>query len=86
MSIVYVVLENGKLYPNIYSTYELAREAVLTKYADVLEEERRDCADCDWVTMASQVDVEENTDTSGQTTLYVEKEIYITIQRYTVPK
>ena len=38
--------------------------------------------------MASQVDVAENTDASGQTKLYVEKEIYITIQRYKaiVPK
>jgi hypothetical protein len=34
--------------------------------------------------MASQVDVEENTET-GTTKLYVEKEIYITIQRYNVP-
>jgi hypothetical protein len=33
--------------------------------------------------MSSKVDVEENRET-GTTTLYVEKEIYITIQRYTV--
>ena len=33
--------------------------------------------------MCSTVDVEENKET-GTTTLYVEKEIYITIQRYTV--
>jgi hypothetical protein len=33
--------------------------------------------------MCSKVDVEENKET-GTTTLYVEKEIFITIQRYTV--
>ena len=79
---VYVVLENGELYPVLYSTYEEARAAVLHKYADTLEEERQDCAECAWMRMASQVDVAENTDTSGQTKLYVEKEIFIIIQRY----
>lgn len=42
---VYVVLENGELYPNAYSTYELARQAVLTKYADELREERKEFED-----------------------------------------
>jgi hypothetical protein len=79
---VYVVLENGELYPVLYSTYEEARAAVLHKYADTLEEERQDCADCAWMRMASQVDVAENTDTSGQTKLYVEKDLFIIIQRY----
>ena len=79
---VYVVLENGELYPVLYSTYEEARAVVLHKYADTLEEERQDCAECAWMRMASQVDVAENTDESGQTKLYVEKEIYIIIQRY----
>jgi len=77
---VYVVVENGELYPVLYSTYEEAHAAVLHKYADTLEEERQDCAECAWMRMASQVDVAE--DTSGQTKLYVEKEIYIIIQRY----
>ena len=87
MSIVYVVLENGELYPNIYSTYELAREAVLTKYADELREEREEFEE--WgkdygISMSSKVDIDENQ--SGVTNLYIEKGIHITIQRYTVPK
>ena len=84
---VYVVLENGELYPNIYSTYELARQAVLTKYAYELGEQRKDFED--WgkkygLSMASKVDIDENQ--SGTTNLYIEKEINITIQRYTVPE
>ena len=79
---LYVVLENGELYPSLYYSYEAAREAVLDKHAEILDDERSECAE--WGgTMASQVDVVENTDT-GTTRLYIEKEIYIIIQRYKV--
>lgn len=54
----------------------------LYNHAEILEEERAECAE--WGgTLASQVDVVENTDT-GTTKLYIEKEIYIIIQRYKV--
>ena len=77
---LYVVLENGDLYSTLYHSYEDAREAVLDKYAEILDYERSECAE--WGgTMASHVDVVENTDT-GTTRLYIEKEINITIQRY----
>jgi len=77
---LYVVLENGELYPKLYSTYDAARAAALHNHAEILEEERAECAE--WGgTMASQVDVEENKET-GTTKLYVEKEIFITIQRF----
>jgi hypothetical protein len=77
---VYVVLENGELYPKLYSTYDAARAAALHNHADILEEERAECAE--WGgTMCSKVDVEENRETDT-TTLYVEKGIYIIIQRY----
>ena len=90
--IVFVVLENGELYPNLYSTYELAREAVLTKYQEELREEIEEFAE--WGReyyksdnpddgMASKVNIDENQ--SGTTQLYIEKEINIIIQRYTVP-
>jgi hypothetical protein len=79
---LYVVLENGELYPKIYSTYDAARAAALHNHAELLEEERAECAEWGGA-MCSKVDVEENKET-GTTTLYVEKEIYITIQRYTV--
>ena len=86
---VYVVLENGELYPSLYYSYETAREAVLDKHAETLDDERSECAECaEWGgMMASKVDVDENTDT-GTTKLYIEKEINITIQRYrsTVPR
>jgi hypothetical protein len=81
---VYVVLENGELYPTLYYSYEAAREAVLDKHAETLEDERSECAEWGGM-MASKVDVVENTDT-GTTKLYIEKEIYITIQRYRVAK
>jgi hypothetical protein len=79
---LYVVLENGELYPKIYSTYDAARAAALHNHAELLEEERAECAEWGGA-MCSKVDVEENKET-GTTTIYVEKEIYITIQRYTV--
>ena len=82
---VYVVLENGELGTVLYYSYEEARAAVLEKYTEQLEEERQDCAECAWMRMASQVDVDENKET-GTTNLYVEKEINITIQRYNVTK
>ncbi len=37
---VYVVLENGELYPSLYSTYEAARAAVQDKHATTLAEQR----------------------------------------------
>ena len=79
---LYVVLENGELYPKLYSSYDAARAAALEKYKEWLDEERSECAEWGGGT-ASQVDVEENKET-GTTSLYIEKEIYITIQRYTV--
>jgi hypothetical protein len=79
---LYVVLENGELNSKLYTSYDAARAAALGKYAEMLDEERADCAE--WGgSMASQVDVEENKET-GTTKLYIEREIYITIQRYTV--
>jgi hypothetical protein len=77
---VYVVLENGELYPSLYYSYEAAREAVLDKHAETLDDERSECAEWGGM-MASMIDVVENTDT-GTTRLYIEKEINITIQRY----
>ena len=77
---VYVVVENGELYPTLYATYEKAYAAVTTKYEEELSDERESAAS--WGgQMASQVDVVENTDT-GTTKLYIEKGIHIIIQRY----
>ena len=80
---VYAVLvfdDSIELHPKLYKSYETAREAALEKYKEFLDEERADVAEYGGY-MASQVDVEEDRQ-SGVTKLYVEKEIYITIQRY----
>ena len=77
---LYVVLENGDLYPSLYYSYDAAREAALHNHAEILEEERNECAEWGGA-MCSKVDVEENRE-SGTTHLYIEKGINITIQRY----
>jgi hypothetical protein len=97
MAIVYVVIENGELYPILYKTYESAlppfgrllwslrdqyREAVITKYEDELSAERGEVEEMDYG-MASDVDIDENE--TGTTQLYIEKGIHIIIQRYAVP-
>lgn len=78
---VYVVVENCVLYPELYYTYEAAHAAVITKHAEQIASERDSLEE--GVVMVSQVDVDEITDTDT-TLLYVEKEIYIIIQRYNV--
>jgi hypothetical protein len=76
---VYVVVENGELYPTLYATYEKAHAAVQDKYADELRDERESAASWNG-TMASQVDVVESE--TGATKLYIERGINIIIQRY----
>ena len=78
---LYVVLENGDLYPDIYHTYEAARDAVLANHADQLEDER---SDNNGFCTVSKVDVDENTGDTGTTNLYIEKGISVIIQRYKV--
>lgn len=86
MATVYVVVENGELYPIIYKTYESARSAVTTKYVVELTAEREDVEEMDDPSygMVSVVDIDE--DESGTTQLYIEKGINIIIQRYNVPR
>jgi hypothetical protein len=86
MATVYVVVENGDLYPVLYKTYESARSAVTTKYVVELTAEREDVEEMDDPSygMVSVVDIEE--DESGTTQLYIEKGINIIIQRYNVPR
>ena len=84
MSNIYVVVENGELYPIMYSSYESAREAVTTKYAAELRaewEEVKEMNDPDYQIESSIVDESE----TGRTYLYIEKGIHIIIQRYLIP-
>ena len=83
MSNVYVVVENGELYPVLYSSYESAREAVTTKYAAELREEWEAAKEMNDFEMASVIVDESETDT---TELYIEKGINIIIRRYNMPK
>ena len=82
---VYVVVENGELYPILYATYEFARNAVTTKYAAKLSLERAEVEEMDDPSdgMVSSVDVDENE--TGTTRLYIERGINIIIRRYAVP-
>lgn len=85
MSNVYVVVENGELYPVIYRTYGSAREAVTTKYADKLREEWeevKEMNDPDFQMASSIVDESD----TGTTYLYIERGIHVIIRRYNVPK
>jgi hypothetical protein len=88
MAKVYLVIENGYPYPDLYSTYQLAREAVATKYAEELESQREFEKEMkETYNPNFQIrgfdDVVENE--TGTTKLYIEKEIYITIHRYKIP-
>ena len=85
MASVYVVVENGELYPVLDSTYDAARKAVTTKYAAELRdewEEVKEMNDPDYQMVS--VIVDEND--TGITQLYIEKGIHVIIQRYSVPK
>ena len=84
MSKVYVVVENGELYPVLYSSYESARKAVTTKYAAELREEWeevKEMNDPDFQMASVIVDESE----TGTTELYIEKGINIVVQRYNLP-
>jgi hypothetical protein len=84
MSNVYVVVENGELYPIMYRSYESARKAVTKKYAAELRaewEEVKEMNDSDYQMASSIVDESE----TGRTYLYIEKGIHIIIQRYLIP-
>ena len=68
---VYVVIENGEPYENIYTTFNSAAAAVKEKYADQISNDYPNC---------SEIDVPEHKLT-GKTYLYVEKGIHIYIYK-----
>jgi len=76
MSSVYVVIENGKPYENVYTSYASAASAVKEKYAEEVAEQRRQSYG---YPICSEVDVPEAV--TGTTYLYVEKEIHIYIYK-----
>ena len=76
MSSVYVVIENGKPYENVYTSYASAAAAVKEKYAEEVAEQRRQSYG---YPICSEIDVPEAV--TGPTYLYVEKEIHIYIYK-----
>jgi len=77
MSSVYVVIENGEPYKNVYVSFTSAAAAVKEKYAEVIAEEMREMNG--WP-ICSEIDVPEDILT-GTTYLYVEKGIHIYIYK-----
>lgn len=75
MSLVYVVIENGEPYENVYTSFASAAEAVREKHAEEIAEQIREA---DGYPICSKIDEPENIAT-GITYLYVEKgfQIYI---------
>lgn len=76
---MYVVIENGDPYPNLYTCFASAAAAAQEKYKEVIEDQIREA---DGHPICSEIDVPE--DTSGKTYLYVEKGIHIYIYKLKV--
>ena len=77
MSSVYVVIENGEPYENVYTSFASASEAVREKHAEEIAEQIEDSND---YPICSEIDVPEDILT-GKTYLYVEKGIHIYIYK-----
>ena len=77
MSSVYVVIENGEPYKNVYTSFTFAKAAVKEKHAEEIAEQIR-VSNCYHI--CSKIDVQEDI-LSGNTYLYVEKGIHIYIYK-----
>ena len=77
MSSVYVVIENGDPYENVYISFASAALAVKEKYAEEIAEQIRVS---NGYPICSEIDTPENILT-GKTFLYVEKGIHIYIYK-----
>jgi len=76
MSSVYVVIENGDPYENVYTSYTSAAAAVKEKHAEEIAEQIRQS---DGYPICSEIDVPEAV--TGTTYLYIEKGIHIYIYK-----
>ena len=77
MSSVYVVIENGEPYENVYTSFDSAVAAVKEKHTEEIAEQIRVSNGCH---ICSEIDVPEDI-LSGKTYLYVEKGIHIYIYK-----
>ena len=80
MSSVYVVIENGEPYENVYTSFTSAAAAVKEKYAEEIAEQIEDSND---YPICSEIDVLEDMLT-GKTYLYVEKGIHIYVYKLAI--
>ena len=84
MQSIYVVVENGEIYPTAYKTYEAAVLAVKAKHAEYLEDMIKELKHLDLIeSMLADINVPENT-SSWKTLLYIEKGINIEICKFSV--
>ena len=81
MSSVYVVIENGDPYENVYRSYASAAAAVKKKHAEEIAEQIRQS---DGYPICSEIDVPEAV--TGTTYLYVEKGIHIYIYKLPIAR
>lgn len=76
MPSVYVVIENGESYANVYTSFASAAAAVKEKHAEEIANQLRES---EGYPICSEIDVPE--DITGKTYLYVEKGIHIYIYK-----
>ena len=76
MPSVYVVIENGESYANVYTSFSSAAAAVKEKHAEEIADQLRES---EGYPICSDIDVPE--DITGKTYLYVEKGIHIYIYK-----
>jgi len=81
MSFIYVVIENGEPYNEVYGNYFLALKAVLEKHLETIEQQEREAAEFDDKSCCDVIVVE---NPSGKTKLYIEKDINIIINKLRV--
>jgi hypothetical protein len=84
MDYVYIIVENGKPYPNGYTNYKLALKAVKEKHREYLEDQIKELHHLDLIeNVLNDINVVENIKT-GVSMLYIEKGINIEIHKVSI--
>ena len=81
MEHIYILVENGNAYPDVYKNYESAVNAVKEKYREYLQEQIKELYYLDMIeNLLADINVPENIET-GISKLYIEKGINIVIHK-----
>ena len=83
MDYVYVIVENGDVYPNVYMTYAAAVKVVNDKHEDYLREQIEELPEYKEQILGEVNPLENPT---GKTLLYIEKGIHIEIHKLPIVK